>query len=489
MPFCRGVEAGRDLWSEKYRLSGTRGFESPPLEGLHCSALKVSGDWPAELYGSFYRNGPAMHENMGLRYHHWFDGDGLVHRFHIRPRRGGGTAVSHDSRYVMTRKLRSELDKGRRIYPTFGTWADGMLAAMTAPDSSNPANINIIKYADRLMALWEGGSAIELDEETLETIAPISWSRLSKGLPFGAHPIVDGHGNLWNIGAAPWFSSLFCYQIEPSGSLRQLACHVLPQMGMIHAFCHTSNYLVVLLSPFEMKARPRVSYLDAHRWQPHKSTRVVVLEKNNLNSIKAIAELPAGWVFHYANGYEDKSGELHIDAFWYEDASIMTEATADVMQGINKLGAALPRFSRLRVNLRRRTAKIEKTDYMGEFPMTDPRLDNRRTSHTFSVTKGAGGFSAVAKILANQKVERYDYGEGVTCEEHLYIHHPRKKSGGWLMGTSFDGRSNKTSLAVFDAKNISGGPIAQARLPYGLPFGLHGSFVPSAAGGGAASPG
>lgn len=484
MPFCSGVNPERrDLWSEKYKSSAASGFDSVPLEGLHSPSLKVSGKWPDELHGSFYRNGPAMHEEMGLRYHHWFDGDGMVHLFHIakQEKAGGGTVVSHTGRYVMTDKLHRELDKGRRIYPAFGTWANGMLAMLTTPNAANTANINIIKYADRLMALWEAGSAIELDEETLETIAPIHWSRLSKGLPFGAHPIVDDHGNMWNIGAAPWFSSLFCYQITPKRGLRQLACHILPKMGMIHAFCHTANYLVVLLSPFEMKAKPKVSYLDSHRWQPREATRVVVIPKNNLNRIETIAELPAGWVFHYANGYEDKKGEINIDAFWYEDTSIMTTTTADVMQGINKVGATLPRLSRIRVNLQKRTATIDKTDHLGEFPMTDPRLDNKKTTHTFSLTKGeGGGLSAVAKVSANQKTELFDYGAGVTCEEHLYIHHPKKKGAGWLMGTSRNHKDNKTSLSVLDAKNLAAGPIASVILPYGLPFGLHGSFVPAA---------
>ncbi len=480
-PFCGGVSPGRDLWSEKYRTSGMTGFETLPLEGLDCPSLNLSGRWPEGTYGSLYRNGPAMHENMGLRYHHWFDGDGMVHRFHIAPNKEGVVNVSHRARYVMTHKLKTELNKGKRFYPTFGTWSEGMLVAMTEPDSANTANINVLKHADRLMALWEGGSAIELNEETLETISPIQWSRLSRGLPFGAHPLMDDEGRLWNIGAAPWFSSLFCYQIEANGRLKRLACHVLERMGMIHAFCQTANYLVVLLSPFEMKGRPRTSYLEAHRWRPGEATRILVIEKNDLNSIKTIAEIPAGWVFHYANGFEDKSGNIHVDAFWYEDVSVMTSTTADVMKGINNLGAALPRLSRLRINLQNGKADITKSDYKGEFPATDPGWELKNNPVGYSLVRGkGGGLSAVGKYKNGEEVEKYDYGEGVACEEHVYIKHPQKK-GGWLMGTSYAPRSGVTSLAALDAENLSAGPIAEASLPYAVPLGLHGSFVPLAA--------
>jgi carotenoid cleavage dioxygenase-like enzyme len=39
----------------------------------------------------------------------------------------------------------------------------------------------------RLFALWEGGSAYEINPKTLATIGIQSWSPQTKGLPFGAH--------------------------------------------------------------------------------------------------------------------------------------------------------------------------------------------------------------------------------------------------------------------------------------------------------------
>ena len=46
-------------------------------EGDHAE-LKVIGEIPRELNGTYYRNGPnPAFEPMG-RYH-WFDGDGMVH--------------------------------------------------------------------------------------------------------------------------------------------------------------------------------------------------------------------------------------------------------------------------------------------------------------------------------------------------------------------------------------------------------------------------
>jgi all-trans-8'-apo-beta-carotenal 15,15'-oxygenase len=56
-------------WFEAFRdLSREHGFEP----------LRIEGQIPAQLSGTLYRNGPALFENFGRRYEHWFDGDGAV---------------------------------------------------------------------------------------------------------------------------------------------------------------------------------------------------------------------------------------------------------------------------------------------------------------------------------------------------------------------------------------------------------------------------
>ena len=56
-------------------------FKGMTDQDLRCDALALSGKWPAVLRGRFYRNGPALHERDGRRYHHWFAGDGMVQQF------------------------------------------------------------------------------------------------------------------------------------------------------------------------------------------------------------------------------------------------------------------------------------------------------------------------------------------------------------------------------------------------------------------------
>ncbi|MCF5946571.1 carotenoid oxygenase family protein, partial [Xanthomonas perforans] len=64
-------------------LLGWRSVTSPTF-GPTTTA--VQGKLPEGLAGSLYRNGPAWTERAGFRYEHWFDGDGMVHRWQL-----GGT--------------------------------------------------------------------------------------------------------------------------------------------------------------------------------------------------------------------------------------------------------------------------------------------------------------------------------------------------------------------------------------------------------------
>jgi carotenoid cleavage dioxygenase-like enzyme len=61
---------------DNLRLTPLRGFHG---QNISCDYLQVEGKIPSDLRGVFYRNGPGLFERGGQRYHHWFDGDGLVH--------------------------------------------------------------------------------------------------------------------------------------------------------------------------------------------------------------------------------------------------------------------------------------------------------------------------------------------------------------------------------------------------------------------------
>ena len=152
---------------------------------------RLLGRWPTELRGRFYRNGPALFERGGERYHHWFDGDGMVQQFSITDGSGGaGTRIHHRGRLVRTSKLQAEQQAGRFLFSAFGTQVDGT-PPVGGPDAFNVANTNALEHAGRVLALWEGGSAYALDPRDLSTQGPVTWRDDLAQVPFSAHPKVD----------------------------------------------------------------------------------------------------------------------------------------------------------------------------------------------------------------------------------------------------------------------------------------------------------
>jgi carotenoid cleavage dioxygenase len=47
---------------------------------------------------------------------------------------------------------------------------------------------------------------------------------------------------------------------------------------------------------------------------------------------------------------------------------------------------------------------------------------------------------------------------------------------GFLIALAYLGKENRSNLMVFDAENISSGPLARAMLPHRIPYGFHGNW-------------
>ena len=51
-----------------------------------------------------------------------------------------------------------------------------------------------------------------------------------------------------------------------------------------------------------------------------------------------------------------------------------------------------------------------------------------------------------------------------------------KEGEGFLIALAYLGRENRSDLMIFDAQNVSCGPLARAMLPHRIPYGFHGNW-------------
>jgi carotenoid cleavage dioxygenase len=473
-----------DPWSEGFARALAAnphlgGYQGIAPDALFDAEVAFEGTLPAGLEGTLYRNGPALHELGGLRYHHWFDGDGMVQAFRI----GGGRLV-HRGRLVLTEKLAAEIRSGRRRRDAFGTTIAESEPAL-APDALNVANTSILAHADDVLALWEGGSAYRLAPGTLATLGPKVWRDDLKNLPFSAHPKVETNGELWNFGLDTRTSRLVLYRISPAGAVLAAAALSIPDMTMVHDFVVTSKHLLFLLPPMRFsleKFQAGASFNESHEWLAGAALRVLVVEKSDLSAYRMF-ELPSGFVFHFGNAWEDGAGVIRFDYVRADDAHNLSVGFREIMRGA---GTQFRPALAMHVSLELDKRRISQTPTPGsvEFPRVDTRVVGeryRQLYHTVRLAPAGGqlGFDGIRRLdLDSGQTDTYRYGDRFLVEEHVFVaDRARPQEGaGWLIGTALDVDRGQTVLSVFDAMRLSAGPLAHARLPYALPLGLHGNF-------------
>ncbi len=474
-----GVKSWKDAFAEALeKTPWLLAFRSVTHDAFSAQA-KLDGKIPEALSGTLYRNGPARHEIGEYRYHHWFDGDGMIQAWRI-----DSDGVSHSAKMVATRKYLAELDAGRALYPGFASIPPDP-KPVTSADTVNVANISVLPHHGKLYALWEAGSPWEIDPDDLSTEGLHTFSEETEGLPFSAHPRVEADGTLWNFGYVSNAKKLVFWHIRPNGKLEKVGIVDCDPIAPIHDFVVTSRHLVMLIPPFQFEPQGAGSFLDQHRWRPDEPTRVLVVDKNDFNNHRFF-ELPAQWVFHYGNAWEDDAGVIHFDAARAPDPLAMIDSFRYIMRGeIRPDSASI--HHQYRIDTKKGT--IAETPMLGagissEFPTIDPRVSGRRYSRIVMLTQGSkvehGMLSEVSSFnLDRDRLDTFQYPDGVIPEEHLYVpsNDLAPEQGGWVVGTGLNYAAERMELRIFDADRLADGPLATAALPYALPMGLHAKFV------------
>ena len=454
-------------------------FATAQAERLSAPLQTLRGRLPSELTGVLWRNGPAEHDRFGHRYGHWFDGDGMMQAF-----RFDGSGVSHRARILDTPKRRRETEAGRRMLPAFGSMPPDP-AETRRPDDMNVANTAMLVHAGRHMALWEGGSALAFDPETLDAGGFVEWRKDIAGAPFSAHPKVEADGTMWNIGYLPVpRPALVFYRIDPAGRLAKVNVLPVSPLGITHDFVVTKRRLVVLLTPFvldlEKFASGHTAILDAHVWRPELGVRVLVVDKDSLE-VERRHELPPGFHFHHGNGWEEADGTIRLDLCQAPDPSFVTRDLRNVMQGETRFRSAHPVYRRVVLRPDGGAEYEHGETVAADFPRIDPRRLGRRHDMTFAL---AGVPEPVDWPLRRVvrfgpgEVDGWDWPRHRIPEEHVFVPRGPGEGEGWLLGPFLDLRRRTSGLAVFEAQRLADGPVWEGILPYPLPLGLHGTFAP-----------
>lgn len=459
-----------------------RGYYAPVHTEADAAHLPVTGEIPADLAGTLYRNGPNPQFAPRGPYH-WFSGDGMVHAFRIANGR-----VSYRNRWVHTPKWALEHTEGEGLSGAFGNPAvsDPRIVKL----NSTVANTNIVWFGGKLLALEEQHAPFAMDPDTLEARGYETFGDRLNG-PFTAHPKFDpvtGEMIFFGYSAKGRFSPWASIQTaDRDGRITRADLLELPYASMIHDFAVTRHWIILPVFPLTGSLDRAMSGRPPYAWEPDKGTRIALIPRDGRIDQTRWVDAPASYVFHPMNHFEDAQGRIVIDVMKYDVAPLFPLPDGSP----SSPHSTRARLFRWTIDPQGAQAGIHEQqldDRAGEFPRFDERFCMSEYRHGWfvsgQITDAQRGRSAADGLvhidLRSGVSHSWMPADGDHCGEPVFV--PRTDTSaegdGWVLCTIYRGADNRSDLAVFEATDIAAGPIALAHLSSRVPAGFHGNWRP-----------
>ncbi|KAF4377217.1 carotenoid cleavage dioxygenase 8 homolog B, chloroplastic [Cannabis sativa] len=469
--------------------------------------LLVDGDIPLWLNGTYLRNGPGLWHIGNYDFRHLFDGYATLVKLNFRDGRliAGHRQVESDA-YKAAKKNNklcyrefSETPKTDNFLAYIGELAN-LLSGSSLTDN---ANTGVVKLGDgRVVCLTETqkGSII-IDPETLETVGKFEYSDSLGGLIHSAHPIVTETEFLTLLPdlISPGY---LVVRMEPGSNERKVIgrvnCRNGPSPGWVHSFPVTEHYVVVPEMPLRycaqnlLKAEPTPLY--KFQWHPESKAFMHVMCKSS-GKIVASVEVPLFITFHFINAYEEKDEEGRVRAIVADccehnaDTTILDKLTLHNLRSYNGQHDVLPdaRVGRFRIPLDgspygKLEAALDANEHGRGMDMCSINPSYLGQKYRYAYACGAQrpcNFpNTITKIDLVEKKAKNWYEEGVVPSEPYFVARPGATEEDDGVVISMISEKNGGGYALLlDASTFE--EIARAKFPYGLPYGLHGCWVPN----------
>lgn len=438
--------------------------------------LKVIGEIPRDLNGTFFRAGPNPYFEPEGRYH-WFDGDGMVHAIRIENGR-----ASYRNRWVESDGLKEEKKAGRPLYRGIIS-----MSGTEAPAIKVTGNTNIVSHAGKLLALVESSLPTEMVPGTLATVGLYDFGgKLSTAMT--AHPKMDPEtGEMLFFGYSPFPPYLTYHVADAEGALVRSEVIDIAWPTMMHDFAITKDYVIFMLCPIVFSFENVGKSGSLFSWEPERGAKLGVMPRSGGNADVRWFDIDPCYVFHPMNAYAE-NGVVTLDVARYEQLLFMNPNAARDPGWRDKNVARLHRWE---IDLAKggvRSTPLDDGD--GEFPRVDERLLGRKHRYGYMALTGAEGnetgiplWTAVRKYdLVEGTSETRQFGAGNGVGEPLFV--PRAAAAaeddGYVLVLEYDQARDASAFFVLDARNIAGEPLAEIRVPHRVPYGFHGNWVPTA---------
>lgn len=472
--------------------TAARGLTRSLREERHYEC-RVEGRLPRDLSGRLFRNGPGIFERAGFRKHCILDGDGMIQELRI----GDGKAV-YRNRFVRTPKFVAEEAAGRFLYPSWTTPAPGGWAAnLGLPRIRPSASVNIVHRNGALYALEDVSWPYLIAESDLSTLGETRFGL--DGAMFHAHPKIDGRTGHWvHFGMLPGRPYLL-HLTELDAEDRVVRHRRIRRDDpfYIHDFFVTERYVVFNIMPVTLPGLFSLifgtrSFAGNMKWRPERGSRLLIFRRDGSDDDMPVEiEVASVWMWHSVNAWNE--GDVVIaDFVGYDDPDHFLgpdPASFAIMEGRMvpvKNPGKLRRF-RIDVGAGRATTEILHPGNM-EFPQVHPSVSCARYRRAFfaASSRNAGdgyfGFDSVLRFDVDTGTsDAFAFEADCHVSEPSFAPAPSAAAddhAGWVLVLVYDGKSDRSFVAVLDARRLADGPLARIHLDHHTPIALHGCWVP-----------
>lgn len=420
----------------------------------------IDGIVPADLNGLYVRNGPNPAGRIGRR-QHYFSGDGMVHGVRLE----NGSPIWYRNRFVRAGnvpKLLGEKDPGGPV---------------TSKLDVSP-NTNVVRFGESFYATIEAGpSLVELTDE-LETVSRSDLDGTLEHGFTGHHKIDPVDGDIHGVVYSNELGNNALYvRLSAEGALINEVLIPLAGATQIHDMSITENFAIIFDLNVEFFLPMRLKTTLPIRWKANRPSRIGVLPKDGRAKDVRWFDVDPCYVYHPMNAFETEDKKLIVDVSRY--------ARASEKDFFGPLGDTNPQIYRWTLDLGDGGAAVKEkilVDLPLDFPKVSPRVEGRpyRYGYGIEATTKPSFDGAIKMDLEAGSTERQDFDGGMASELTFV---PRAdataEDDGWLLGFVFQPETTRSRLAILDAQDFSGTPVASIWIPeQHVPIGTHGGWFP-----------
>lgn len=442
-----------------------QGGFAPVADEVTLDNLPVTGRLPAGLAGVYRRNGPNA-AYTPISYTYPFDGDGMIHALSIRDGK-----ASYRNRFVLTAELQAERQAGRALWGGIEkpVMPDPALLPPGTPRTPNKnwANINVIRHGGKLLALFEAGMPYELGDD-LATKGIHDFGGKLRGA-MTAHPFLDpvsGEMIFYRYRPdAPPFLTVFV--ADKAGAIVAERTVDTGVPYMIHDLAVTRRKIVFVLAPvvFDLEGRRQGKPFLA--WRPELGTRIAILDRADLNGPVTWLDADPFFVFHFLNAHDERDA-IMVDYVRHADFAGAIRGQPPQMARMTIVGRSIEHTATASPAI--------------EFPRHDDRLRGLKHRYGYAAVTARGHDGTVLRFdRQGSSIAAHSFGAGKEVGEPIFV--PRTEAGpetdGWVMVYVYDRKTGRSVLALIDARDFTGQPVATVHLPRRVPHGLHGNWMAS----------